>query len=115
MENARGEVRAVRWMLEDFPLERPQLSCGLISSNIPLVRWPGRFGRMAARSFVRIVQYEADVTVWSLCLNSVSNRPWQSHNTVNMTFLADSVTLNFLCKGDAECFHCMEARIVSDS
>ena len=37
------------------------------------VRRPGRFRQMAARSFVRIVQYEADVTVWPRCWNSVSS------------------------------------------
>jgi len=62
VEIARGEVRAVRWMLED----------GHCHAN-PLVRRPVRFRRMAARSFVRIVQYEADVTVWPRCWNSVSS------------------------------------------
>ena len=36
-------------------------------------------------------------------------------NTVNMTLPADGVTLNFLCAGDAVCFHCMEASFVSGS
>ena len=82
------------------------MSC---SSNTPLVRRPGHFRRMAARSFVRIMQYEADVTVWPRCWNSVSSTPWQSQNTVNMTFPAEGVTLNFLCAGDEGCFHRMEA------
>ena len=45
------------------------MSC---SSNNPLVRRPGRFRRMAARSFVRIVHDEADVTVWPRCWSSVT-------------------------------------------
>ena len=32
MKIARGEVRAVRWMLEDFPLELSQRRCGLIGT-----------------------------------------------------------------------------------
>ena len=59
--------------------------------------------------FIRIVQYEADITVWLRCWNLVSSTPWQSQNTVSMTFPADGVTLNFLCAGDAGFFHCMEA------
>ena len=104
MEIAQGEVRAVRWMLEDFPLEGPQRRCDLIGTMRTGVvmqqqrpfseeAWSLPANGATKFFFFRIMQYEADVMVWSRCWNSVTTMAWQSQNTVNMTFLADGVTL----------------------
>jgi hypothetical protein len=36
--------------------------------------------------------------------------PWESQNTVSITFPADYVTLNFLVEDEMESFHCTETR-----
>ena len=80
------------------------LSCRRIT---PCVRRPSRLFFIAFRSFVRVLQYCAELIVLPWGRNSIKSGPRQSKKNESITFRAVIVAFDFRGGGDELCFHCI--------
>ena len=71
------------------------------------VRWPGCLFLIAFCSFVRLLQYCAELIVLPWSRNSIKSCPRQSKKNESITFRAVIVAFDFRGDGDELCFHCI--------
>jgi hypothetical protein len=112
---ARSEVRAVRRMVKQLPVEMPQ-QCWSVSScmwtHIVMEKHDSYTGWEHSTAFVLNA-----VHFWHYCgalfMNSTISTPFLSQKTVAISFLVDSVCLNFFTLfGECVCIHCFDCCLV---
>jgi hypothetical protein len=82
---------------------------------MPNVSFPRLLFRMAEPTqFFSVLQYTSDVIVAHCCMNSTISIPFLSQKTVAISFLANSVCLNFFgLFGEYVCSHCFDYSLVA--